>query len=180
MAGKTVLDNYSQFAVGLTGFTASADATVVKKLETGITNNQKVAWAVKRLDYDFYGPMDVTTRITTAANYISFGWTQNALDTNPYYGLTSASIIDYHRIYALTTNAGGVGLVLSNTPYIHIFDDPVLVLPQTLYTFLDWATAANMAATQYIMTRMWYKEIELTSEDWYDLLQLRLPLGAQA
>jgi hypothetical protein len=52
-----------------------------------------------------------------------------------------------------------------------------MVLPQNIFAGLQWSTAANLS-TDSIELRIWYKEIELGPEDWYDLLQLRLPVGA--
>lgn len=179
MATKTVLDTFLNFAVGRDYATASTDNTTVTKLETGLTNIQKIAWEVYRVEYQLYGPWNLAAALVAAGTYVSFGWTQNSEATNAPYGLMSASVLDNVQL-RMTYQPAAVSLDLRQWPIVHQFEEPLLVLPQTLYTFLDWNTTANLGATDAITSRLWYREKELSSEDWYDLLQLRLPLGVIA
>lgn len=171
---KSVLDKYTQFAVLKVAGLAAMTGTVVTQIVTGLTNNQKIGWEVGRVEYD--NPVAWNRTIDNEGHYIEMGVTQNG-STAAVLGSAGQSVIDYHRIVRMETPAA-LGDWMEHFPVIHDYGGNArLVLPQNLYAYLGWSTGANLsAADAYI--RLWYKEIELSSEDWYDLLQLRLPLGA--
>jgi hypothetical protein len=180
MASKTVLDTFLNFAVGRVSPASNVAGSAVQKLETGLTNIQKVAWEVYRIEYMLYGAWALGTHLAAQQDYISFGWTQNSDVLNVPYGLLSASLIDTMQM-RMTFSPAAIGLELRDFPMIHDFgQNPRLVLPQTLYVALDWQTSVAMVTTDILTSRIWYRERELSSEDWYDLLQLRLPLGVIA
>lgn len=171
-----ILDNYSQFAVLNVAGVAATTGTVVEQLVTGITNMQKVAWEVGRIEYLVPLLWVAYSRLAAYSDYITFGVTQSGSATQVVSGV-NPSIIDFVNV--------GAGETLSNVgykmpllqPIVHAFHDPILMLPQNIFGVLRWVTTTAIDATG-INARIWYKEIELGPADWYDLLQLRLPLGA--
>lgn len=177
MATK-VLDNYRQWAV-LSHDIVDAGGSAysgVTQLITGLSNLQKVAWAVSRIEY--WIPAALYKTMAVLDEFIGVFLTASGLATQ-VVALTNASIYDIHlETLTLAAAAGTTLHTLHTSPVVHDFGlEPMLVLPQNLYLGAfryDTATAA----TQRVSARIFYKEVELGPENWYDLLQLRLPLGA--
>jgi len=177
MASSAILDKYDQFAVLSVPATVAASGTVSAQLVTGLSNMQKVAWAVTRIEYWFTG-LNWTTKLTTHGNSMRAGWQQSYQTGGAANAELYTYVLDDYQITKTQTPAA-VGEALMDFPKIHDFSlNPRLFLPQNLWVYFSWAFAANAAATDGVHTRIWYKEIELGAADWYDLLQLRLPLGA--
>jgi hypothetical protein len=66
---------------------------------------------------------------------------------------------------------------LVEMPIVHdLSANPILCLPQNLYLLLVWSTGANLGAVDFL-ARLWYRKVDLATQDYLDLLQLRLPLG---
>lgn len=174
----SILDKYIQRAVLRVNGAAATNGNVVNQLITGITNLQKIAWLVGRIDYEIPGTWVGAAVMTAQANYAVAGLSQSGnVDQLPTPD--NASLVDHVRWGGRTVNTSvGVEPLLVN-PWTHEFgpDDGILVLPQTLFAFLFWSTTGNLSAIPLFLT-VWYREVELGPEDWYDLLQLRLPLGA--
>lgn len=176
-ANSNVLDNFAQWAAIrlVATWGAAGGSTAYQKLETGITNLQKTAWEVSKIEYDIPAAIRAIINEVNDILYVIVGQavTQAA---SPY--LDNASIIDmYKKAEIFAPAAAAPGMAGQELLVVHEFSQPVLVLPQNLYlsSYIYNTTGAGSAD---IVARIWYKERELTKEDWYDLLQLRLPLGA--
>jgi hypothetical protein len=172
---KNALDVYPQYAVLSVPGTAGVSGTNIQQLVTGLTNMQKVAWAVTRIEYDF--PVAWLSQFGAGNKYLELGVTQNG-SVAATLGLKGQSVIDNIRWCRAETPAA-IGEVTLELPFIHDFPpgNERLVLPQNIYAYLGWVSSANLTAANADI-RVWYREVELTSQDWYDLLQLRLPLGS--
>lgn len=177
MPGKSVLDRYSQWAYLSVLATNSTSATVVAQLSTGITNLQKVAWAVDRVDYWVHP--NIYFRLTANTNLFSIGITASS-STSQALELSNPSLYDVMTAGLVQTPAALGGPFIEHTPVSHIYQvgTELLVLPQNLYIAAYWSTTGAMAGTERFAARIHYKEVELGPEDWYDLLQMRMPLGA--
>lgn len=172
---KSTLDRYDQFAVFYQRFSASGDDSLVSQLVTGLSNLQKVAWAVSRVEYSFRP--GTHGLCSAASDHIYFGITQNSRD-DQLLGLTNPAMLDMVELRRIVSTA--VGFESQETwPLIHDFgNSPRLLLPQNIYACLQWVTTTPATEAYYAVARVFYKEVELGPQDWYDLLQLRLPLGA--
>lgn len=172
---KSLLDEFAQYAILRAAGAAALTGAVVNQLVTGITNLQKVAWEVVRIEYSLPYAWHLPTIFGNPDHNIVMGVTnsssalQNAGSDNP-------AMIDWIALGGIEPQAAAVMERLT-LPLVHEFKDPILCLPQSLFALLVWNTAANITTAQIII-KLWYKERELGPEDWYDLLQLRLPLGA--
>jgi hypothetical protein len=174
----SILDQYPQWAVLKVPGVAAATGGEIAQLQTGITNLQKVAWAVKEIDYLFpYSWMG--SAMVNVDSYIGFAVTQSAhAAQNP--SPDNPAILDFASLGGKVKAVGGgeaYAVPSLTLPIRHLFEEPVLLLPQNIYGFLFWDTDDNLNTLE-AMARIWYKEVELGPQDWYDLLQLRLPLGA--
>jgi len=177
VAKSSILDKYRQWALFECNGAAALTGAVINKLQTGITNMQKTAWEISRTEFWFppawcsvamiANPHDVIIAQITQSGNVA----QNADPRNSAL-IDSASICGMEELT-------GVGFVSwREGPIIHEFgNNPILALPSSLYMYLTWDTTGNLTAVPYFI-KAFYREIELGPEDWYDLLQLRLPLGA--
>lgn len=170
-----VLDSHMQFAFIKANFLAATTGVVFAQLITGLTNMQKIAWAVKRIEYSWsYQALD---GMTGASNFTRFAITQSGslLNLMPEY----APVVDLLDLTMLNTPAADNAKVLVYEPLVSDFGgEDKLIVPQNVFLGVSWSHNSAPEATQQVYARIWYREIELSSQDWYDLLQLRLPLGA--
>jgi hypothetical protein len=174
---KNTLDTYLNWAVLEVAGAVATTGTVVTQLQTGITNLQKVAWEVSRIEYWIPEVWLSHAKMSAAASAIVLGLTQSA-STSQSFSPRNQAGVDWFSIGGQVV-ASSVGIQPPHEqPFLHDFrDNPRLALPQCLYGALTWLTDANLTAVTALI-KIWYREIELTEANWYDLLQLRLPLGA--
>jgi len=172
---KSVLDRYHQSAALTVLTTTAASGLNTNQLVTGLSNQQKVAWAVSEIEY--FPSRSALYRIVAASESIDLFLTASASasqEINP----TNASLYDVCGWHELVTPVALGGPFLMELPIRHSFapGNELLVLPYLIFAGVKWNTTAMVAYYSYIRVR--YKEIEMGPEDWYDLLQMRMPLGA--
>jgi hypothetical protein len=179
MAGKaSVLDRYRQYAIlsGTLQSGAGAGMELVTQMVTGITNIQKIAWEVTRFEY--WLPTLALKLMDVADEVIRVGITASSSilqGLNP----TNAALYDMLSYVVVSTAAAATPIEgIVETPIVHDYGDmPMLMLPQNLY-MVTYFNSTAAAGPYTAWCRLWYKEVELGPEDWYDLLQMRMPLGA--
>ncbi len=174
MATSKILDQYPQIAVFDVNGVAAGTGTVVQQLVTGLTNRQSVGWAINRIEY--WIPEAWVKCLVAEKQYIQLGLTQNG-STTQVLGVKGQSVVDSFEVIRMNTPAA-VGDMILKQPEAHVFPPghEILITPQNLFGYLTWESANISAVAAYI--RVQYKEVELGPENWYDLLQMRLPLGA--
>jgi hypothetical protein len=176
MAKVNVLDTYPNMAVLSVAGTAATTGNAFGQIQTGITNLQKIAWNVLRAEYFPPGDFLSQTLFVTPGTYLTMGISQSEY-LLAGEGAERSPLIDMCKLTGGAT-ASAVGLHRPfEVPFVHDFSGGRLALPQTLYAWLNWSTTVALFALQ-LRIRIWYREVELTPEDWYDLLQLRLPMGS--
>jgi len=172
----SVLDQFDQFALCKAAGTANASGTVVTQLVTGITNLQKIAWEVSRIEYSIPYAWLTAAIFGLADDYLVAGVTQSS-STSQGVSPDNPAMVDWQGLGANhVVTAVGIQPILP-MPLIHDFPSRRLLLPQNIFAFIKWDLAAAITTAE-VQIRIWYRERELTAQDWYDLLQLRLPLGA--
>jgi len=173
MAKTNVLDNYIQKAIGKVTFNPGAASTgfAVNQLVTGLTSQQKLAWEVHRISY--FIPPGVLVALSAQLERIKVGLTASSTTAQSEY-ILNASIYDYAEIQVIQSLAADAFVT---SPIIHDFFQPMLIVPQMLYVFCAYYTG-GAAGPHDIYAQIDYKEKEVGPEDWYDLLQMRMPLGA--
>jgi len=172
---RTVLDEFPQFAVLQVSPAAAASGTELEQLVTGLTNQQKLAWELYRVELSLPASLQ-EVMLAADQNELIAGITQSNSTTQDL-SLRGQSVVDNFQFNVQEDAAPTVRTVLQG-PLIHELALPRLILPQMIFAFVTW-NFTGAATTDPIFIRAWYKEREITKEDWYDLLQLRLPLGSQ-
>lgn len=171
------LDKFHQYAVlgGSITLSAAGGTAGTFQLTTGLTNRQKVVWMVDRIEY--FPARQFMTQILATNDYFVMMLTANG-EVTQYDQPSNPAVYDMVRWDVTNTAAAATPIEgLRISPVIHEYKEPVLVLPQMLYLYLGVYNDAAIAVAYEHMMRIWYKEAEIGPEDWYDLLQLRMPLG---
>jgi len=172
----SVLDKWTQKATITVASTAAAAASTSAVLTTGYTNMQKVAWEVSRVEYNISGKENFGAFFAAHSKYFSIG-VSNRGDADAFGGAESAdpSVLDYWSYNQCATPAAIADQFIQD-PIVHDFgNNPRLFIPQTVYGVLKWSGSAALTVHNHYI-QIYYKEVELSSADWYDLLQLRMPL----
>jgi hypothetical protein len=171
----SVLDQYPQFAIGQVAGLAATSGFQFSQIVTGMTNMQKMGWKVSRIEYFF--PELFMAALTTAADYVSLGLMASvgSASVDPQ----AATTYDMAELITDNTPSSSNARNTRVSPIIHVWSegDQPLVLVQNIYVALKWNSTANLPTTKTTV-KIYYKEVELGPQDWYDLLQMRLPLGA--
>lgn len=179
MPGKSVLDNYTQFAIVRcnVGWAAGTPSELIGQLVTGLSNLQKIAWAVSRIEYEV--DMSALSWLGEALDEIRLALTASS-STTQIMTFDNASIYDLAGIGTMITQAAADPFSgRLDFPIVHQFNEPLLILPQNIYLATrTYNTTGSGSVSNAAKARIHYKEVELGPEDWYDLLQLRMPLGA--
>jgi len=178
VAEKSALDKFDQFAVLAGGFVMAGAGTGSEAfpITTGLTNRQKIAWLCDRIEYQPHARLLNSLHSDTEAIYMLVtASASNAQD----FSLANPSVYDMWARHITDVPAAGLPVdVRFDSPIVHTFPDPILILPQILALHLTITSAGAIATNYTNFVRIWYKEMEISAEDWYDLLQLRMPLGA--
>lgn len=179
MTKGSVLDQYDQFAVisvpPETG--ALSDGGTIIQLQTGLTNRQSLGWAVSSIDMEI--PHAWLAAMTDSDDNIRVVLTQNGR-IDQAEELDGQSVIERWCVSLQAT----IIPIATGTEFFHlqplrvVYPAPRLIIPQNIYGMIQYYVTGALTAADSVKIRIHYKEVELGSADWYDLLQMRLPLGA--
>jgi len=168
MAAKGDASGFANYA--LIQVTESAANTLsFKKLETGISLMDKVAWVINRVEYILDSLL--AARFDTNGDSSVFGLcVSNAFATPDF---NQDTIIDYNSIQRADYGTSAVAF-LNQQPFIKNFADlpggGILVPPVPLYLY---AKGTGLAAAQTIQARIHYTVRELAESDYWGLIEAR-------
>jgi hypothetical protein len=170
MESKDVFANYAIISVT----ESAANTLTFKKLETGISLTEKVAWVVNRIEYIIGNWTSVL--FTTTADSITFGLSLSNAFVSPE--MTENTIVDYNQIlvdiYGAATNAQyhqmPIVKDLSTLP-----GGGVLVPPAPLYLF---AKSTGLAVAETITARLHYTLRTLKVDEYWELVEARRVLSS--
>ena len=150
---------------------SAANTLTFKKLETGISINQKVGWLVHKLEYYFQGVLltgttfDGTNDTFAGALCGSNSFTDIDDQSNP-------AILDL--MYLRRLDAGvATSMIVVSWPLIKDFSmlpgGGLLIPPSPLYLA---AKGTGLAAAATLRVRIYYSPIDLKTEDYWQLLEM--------
>jgi hypothetical protein len=170
---------YAQFFLGtIVNPGTGAVETVYKKVETGLTTQNKIGWEITGMELYIVDPWD------EVANLQNLNSVRMALAANQLYGMNPLSPSMYvHRGWFRTLGALAntppvvqINSMMVPNPFVWDFNEPILILPQSLYVGLEVSSDATEEIS--FCFRVQYRNIELKEAEFYDLLQLYNPLGS--
>ncbi len=167
---KDVFANYAIIEVT----ESAANTLTFKKLETGISLNEKVAWIIHRIEYIIDG-MDGTI-FNAALDVLTWGLSLSNAFAFPT--VAENTIVDYNRAVRVDLGAAASGY-FQIQPQIKDFSDlpngGVIIPPTPLYMFVK---GTGLTAATKITARLHYTLRTLKVEDYWELVEARRVLSS--
>jgi hypothetical protein len=165
-----VFANYAIIDVTESG----ANTLTFKKLETGISLNEKVAWIINRLEY-WLSAINVTV-FDTNGDQLTFGLAVSNSFSTP--AISEQSIIDFNGI-SRRDNGTPATSDWYTRPQIKDFatlpGGGILVPPVPLYL---WAKGTGLTAACQVTARMHYTLRKLAVDEYWELVEARRVLSS--
>lgn len=161
-----VADKYSNQAV-ITVTETAANTLTFKKLETGVSLFEKVAWLISRIEYwtSGYPQMNGSTD-----NLIMALTTTNQLTT---IDITNAVVLDLMQVFRYDIGTAATGW-FQQMPLIKdligLAGGGIIVPPNPLYGAI---VGSGLAAATTANIKLYYTTIELKPEEYWELVEAR-------
>lgn len=168
MAKTQVGDNFTSQAVF--NVTESGSNTLTfEKLETGLSVYDKIGWVIQRIDWKFnigsFALMNTSGDFLTAALTIT-----NTLST---LGDENPAVLDIVKFGRHDIGTAASGLII-NPLFVHDYSTlsggGILTLPNPLYVGV---VGYGLSGPASIIARLFFKAIELSDTDYFNLVQAR-------
>lgn len=144
----------------------AANDPVIEKVPTSYTTKDKVGIEIMQVDYFIHATDDTLVEFKSDSELLKYGLTQLYKSGSPPSLPTEAGLIDYRMLgYHLET---GVGFSFVHQPITFKPLEPILVHPASLYA---WMRSDNLDAAVYIYVALWYRYVDLTPDEFQDILQ---------
>lgn len=166
-------DQFANFAI-VSVTESAANTLTFKKLETGISLTEKVAWIINRIEYV---PEELNATIFNATgDIVIFGLSVSNAFTTPTVGETT--ILDYNRILRQDLGAAASGFFDAQPKikdYSMLPGGGIIVPPTPMYLF---AMGAGLTAATKITARFYYTLLELQVDQYWELVEARRVLSS--
>ena len=166
-------DQFANFAI-LTTVESAANTLTFKKLETGISLNEKVAWVIARIEY-FLSPI-TATQFAQTDDMISFGLSVSSAFS--VVTLAETTILDLNTLSRLDTGTAANSSWFPR-PFIKDFSSlpagGIIVPPTPLYGYVQ---GTGLAAVATSVARIFYTLRTLKVEDYWELVEARRVLSS--
>lgn len=153
---------------------SAANTLTFKKLESGISISDKVAWVINRVEYfssdfqdtNFNGKDDLALFGLSVSN----SWSAATL--------TETTIIDFNAVYRRDFGTAATGL-FQTMPIVKDFSQlpggGILVPPVPLY---GWVSSSGVVNAITVVARLWYTLLTLTVDQYWELVEARRIISA--
>jgi hypothetical protein len=166
MATKGALDAFPNYAIAQV-VESAANTLTFKKIESGISLNEKVAWIIHRIEY--YINAWTSAQFNTDADAQTFGISRSNSFTQP--SLYEASIVDEVVLQRVDLGTAASGF-MTQRPWIRDFTmmpgGGLLVSPIPLYLF---AMGTGLVGASTTTAKIYYSNLELSTDEYWQLLQ---------
>jgi len=165
---KEMAQNFTSQAV-FSVAEAVAGTLIFEKLETGMSVYDKVGWVIQRVEYRL--DTNVPGLFNTAGDILACGLTiTNSLtdlaDTNP----ACLFIRKFVRVDIGTAATGVIFPLTFIDDYSTMSGGGILTLPNPLYFGVK---GTGLSAAAGVTCRLYFKAIDLTDQDYFNLVQAR-------
>lgn len=172
MAGEKG-DQFANYAI-ITVTESAANTLTFKKLETGISLNEKIGWVINRLEY--YVANLSATQFNASGDIQYFGLSLGNSFTVP--SIDRNEIIDYNAIERLDIGTAASGF-MQQRPFVKDLSNlpggGILVPPAPLFLF---SMGSGLVAASVTTVRMHYTMKVLKVEDYWELVEARRVLSS--
>lgn len=168
MADKANLDKFANYAI-ITCLESAPNTLTFKKLETGISITEKVAWIIHRIEY-FLGAI-AAAQFNADQDAQVFGLSVSNAFATPQ--LTENTILDLNSLIRVDLGAAATGS-WERQPYTKDFTQlpsgGLLVPPTPLYLFNK---GTSLVAASTVTARLHYTTRALVVDEYWELVESR-------
>jgi hypothetical protein len=173
MASKGSSDKFANYAI-VYAEEPSANHLTFKKLETGISLNEKVAWVINRIEY-FVGGLNEAI-FNTDTDALNYGLSvSNSFSTASH---REDTIIDFNIVQRLDYGTPANSNLFVRPQVKDLASMPgggIIVPPVPLYLFIQ---GSGLAYADSVTARIHYTLMELALEDYWQLVESRRVLSS--
>ena len=166
-------DSFANFAI-ITVTESAANTLTFKKLETGISITEKVAWIINRIE--FMVEELNSTIFNGTGDFVLFGLSVANSFSN--VAVSEVSIIDYNRVSRIDIGAAASGF-FKYEPYVKDYSampsGGILVPPTPLYLY---AQGESLTAATRVTARLYYTTLNLSVDQYWELVEARRGLSS--
>jgi len=168
MADKSGMDKFANQAI-ITVTETATDTLTFKKLETGVSLTEKVAWIINRVEYIINN--FTASLFNSSGDAIKFGLSvSNAFASASF---DEQAIIDYNLVQRAdfgTAASGGFMELPIIKDLSSLPSGGILVPPVPLYGF---AQGVGLAAASTVACRIYYTLLPLAIDQYWELVEAR-------
>jgi len=165
---STTKDQFANYAI-ISVSEPAANTLTFKKLETGISLSEKVAWLINRIEY-ILSPLNAAT-FNGDGDALLFGLSVSNAFATP--GLIETTIIDYNSV-ARHDFGAAASMHWDHMPMIKDFSQlpggGLLVPPTPLYLY---AMGVGLTAATATVARLYYSLLPLAVDQYWELVEAR-------
>lgn len=173
MASKGSTDKFANYAI-IQCQESAANTLTFKKLETGISLNEKVAWVINRIEY-VIEELNATF-FNATGDLIVYGMSLSNTFTTPVVGETT--IVDYNRILRQDLGAAASGF-FDYQPKVKDFSQlpggGIIIPPAPFYLYV---MGGGLTAPAKVTARMHYTMLQLAVDEYWELVEARRVLSS--
>jgi len=173
MAVKQSSDKFANMAI-VSVTESAANTLTFKKLETGIALFDKMAWVISRVEYLATTPL--ATVFDATADSLGFGVSVSNAFAVP--ALTEVTILDYNNISRMDFGTAANTIIWTRpvTKDFSAMPGGGLIVPPV--PFYLWALGSSLTVASTIVARVWYTNLILSPDDYWELVEARRVLSS--
>lgn len=166
-------DKFANYAI-IQVAESAANTLTFKKLETGISIQEKVAWIINRIEY-------VVSFLTAAvfnsdSDLLQYGLAVSNSFTTPT--LTEETIFDFNTVQRLDYGAAASGFI-KEFPFVKDLSTlpggGLIIPPVPLYL---WAKGTGLASADTVTAKLYFTLKQLKVDEYWELVEARRVLSS--
>jgi len=161
-------DQFANYAI-ITCLESAANTLTFKKLETGVSLNEKIAWILNRIEYTVSSLL--AAQFNADADAFTFGLSVSSSFASA--AITEQSILDWNQITRQDFGAAAVASLVRQ-PFTKDFSSlpmgGILVPPNPVYLF---GQGTSLVGAMTVIARIHYTTLSLTTDQYWELVEAR-------
>jgi hypothetical protein len=172
MAASNSVDKFANMAL-ITTVESAPNTLTFKKLETGISMTEKVAWVISRVEY-IMGCFKAS-QFAQDGDQVEYGLSLSNAWATPQ--VVETTIIDYNLVTLGLWSS--VGVKLTREPHEKSFASMPsggIIVPPT--PFYAWVKGTALTSAVTLSCRIWYTLLPLAIDQYWELVESRRVLSS--
>jgi hypothetical protein len=166
-------DQFANYAI-VSVVESAPNTLTFKKLETGVSMNEKIAWILNRIEYTVSSLL--AAQFNADGDAFTFGLAVSASFASA--AITEATILDWNQITRQDFGAAATASMIRQ-PFTKDFSSlpmgGILVPPNPLYIF---GQGTSLVGAMTAIARIHYTTLSLTTDQYWELVEARRVLSS--